>query len=351
MKLPCKTTAAKPSPTRRRLRQMAALQLLVVIVVGCRTVAPTNEQVASRPPVAKKVPHVTTIHGEQLVDNYFWLRKKNDPAVLAYLQSEDAYTDWFMGPTKPLQETLYKEMLGRVQEADQSVPYRDGGWLYYHRTEEGKQYAIDCRKKGSVDAPEEVVLDLNAMAAGKKFLELGVYEVSDDGNLLAFSTDETGFRDYTLYVKDLRTGALLSEKIPRVESAAWASDNHTLFYVTEDDAKRAYRVWRHSLGATNDTLIYEEKDALFSVEVDRSRSKRFLYVAIGSKTTDEVRYLRADHPDEPLMIISPREKDHEYSVDDGGDLFYIRTNDKGRNFRLVTAPIAGPQREHWKEVV
>jgi oligopeptidase B len=136
----------------------------------------------------------------------------------------------------------------------------------------------------------------------------------------------------------------LSEKIPRVDSAAWAADNQTLFYVTEDDAKRAWRVWRHKLGENTDTLVYEEPDALFTVEVDRSHSKRFVYVAIGSKTTDEVRYLRADHPDEPLMILTPREQDHEYSADDGGDLFYIRTNDKGRNFRLVTAPIAGPRR-------
>jgi oligopeptidase B len=221
-----------------------------------------------------------------------------------------------MKPTQPLQATLYKEMIGRVQETDQSVPYRDGNWLYYHRTEEGKQYPIHCRKKGSVDAPEEVVLDMNAMAKGKEFLEMGVYEVSDDGNRLAFSTDEKGFREYTLHVKDLRTGAPLSEKIPQVSSAAWAADNHTLFYVTEDDAKRPYRVWRHTLGAKTDTLVYEEKDARFTVEVDRSRSKRFVYVAIGSKTTDEVRYLRADHPDEPLKIIAPREKDHEYSVDD-----------------------------------
>jgi oligopeptidase B len=189
------------------------------------------------------------------------------------------------------------------------------------------------------------------MAEGTAFLDVGVTEVSDDGNLLAFSTDETGFREYTLYVKDLRTGAVLDEKIPRVDSAAWAADNHTLFYVTEDDAKRAYRVWRHRLGEKQDTLVYEEKDALFTVEVDRSHSKRFVYIAIGSKTTDEVRYLRADHPEEPLQTLAQREQDHEYNADDGGDLFYIRTNDKGRNFRLVTAPIADPRHENWKEVV
>jgi oligopeptidase B len=285
------------------------------------------------------------------VDNYYWLREKDNPAVLAYLRAEDAYTDRFLTPTKPLQEKIYNEMLARVQEPDDTVPYRDGDWLYFRRTEPGKQYPTYLRKRASTNATEEIVLDLNAMAKGKAFLDVGVTEVSDDGNLLAFSTDETGFRDNTLYVKDLRTGTLLDEKIPRVDSAAWAADNHTLFYVTEDDAKRAYRVWRHRLGEKQDTLVYEEKDALYSVEVDRSHSKRFVYVAIGSKTTDEVRYLPADRPEQPLNLLSPREQDHEYSADDGGDLFYIRTNDKGRNFRLVTAPIADPRHENWKEVV
>jgi len=195
------------------------------------------------------------------------------------------------------------------------------------------------------------VLDLNAMAEGKPFLDVAVCEVSDDGNLLAFSTDETGFRDYTLYVKDLRTGALLDEKIPRVDSAVWAADNHTLFYVTEDDAKRAYRVWRHRLGEKQDTLVYEEKDALFTVEVDRSHSKRFVYIAIGSKNTDEVRYVPADHPAEAFKLLSPRVQNREYGVDDGDDLFYIRTNDKSQNFRLVIVPIADPRPENWKEIV
>jgi oligopeptidase B len=325
---------------------------LLLILSGCQTTPRPSTQAENQPPIAKKIPHITTIHGERLVDNYYWLRQKDSPEVLAYLKAEDAYTDWFMKPTKPLLETLYQEMLGRVQEPDESVPYRQGDWFYYHRTEEGKQYPTDCRKRGSTDAPEEITLDLNEMAKGKEFLEINVYEVSDDGNLLAFSTDETGFRDYTLYVKDLRSGKIRNEKIPHVSDAAWASNNETLFYVTEDDAKRPYQVWRHNLGEEEDTLVYEEKDALFDVGVNRSRSKRFVYVTINSKTTDEVRYLRADHPDDSLKIIAPRQKDLEYNVDDDGEnLFYIRTNDKGRNFRIVTAPIADPRRENWKEVV
>ncbi len=332
-------------------RKLALAVVLILGVSACRTTPPPNQPQAGQPPVARQVAHVTTLHGERLVDPYYWLREKDNPAVLDYLRAEDAYTDAFMKPTKPLQDKIYNEMLARVQEPDDTVPYRDGDWLYYRRTEPGKQYPTYLRKRASTNATEEIMLDLNAMAVGKEFLDVGVSEVSDDGNWLAFSTDETGARDYTLYVKDLRTGALSSEKIPRVDTVAWASDSQTLFYTTEDDAKRAYRVWRHKLGDKSDTLVYEETDALFTVEVDRSHSKRFVYVAIGSKTTDEVRYLRADHPDEPLEILSPREQDREYSADDGGDFFYIRTNDKGRNFRLVAAPIADPRRENWKEIV
>jgi oligopeptidase B len=331
--------------------RLALVAVLMLGVSACQTTAPTDKPLVQRPPVAHQIAHVTRLHGEQLVDDYYWLREKDHPNVLAYLRAEDAYTDWFMKPTKPLQENIYNEMLARVQEPDDTVPYRDGDWLYYRRTEPGKQYPTYLRKRASTNATEEILLDLNAMAEGKAFLDVGVTEVTDDGNLLAYSTDETGFRDYTLYVKDLRTGAVLDEKIPRVDSAAWAADNRTLFYVTEDDAKRAYRVWRHQLGEKQDSLVYEEKDALFTVEVDRSHSKRLVYVAIGSKTTDEVRYLRADHPEEPLQTLARREQDREYSADDGGDLFYIRTNDKGRNFRLVTAPIADPRHENWKEVV
>jgi len=331
--------------------RLALVAVLMLGVSACQTTAPTDKPLVQRPPVAHQIAHVTRLHGEQLVDDYYWLREKDHPDVLAYLRAEDAYTDWFMKPTKPLQENIYNEMLARVQEPDDTVPYRDGDWLYYRRTEPGKQYPTYLRKRASTNATEEILLDLNAMAEGKAFLDVGVTEVTDDGNLLAYSTDETGFRDYTLYVKDLRTGAVLDEKIPRVDSAAWAADNRTLFYVTEDDAKRAYRVWRHQLGEKQDSLVYEEKDALFTVEVDRSHSKRLVYVAIGSKTTDEVRYLRADHPEEPLQTLARREQDREYSADDGGDLFYIRTNDKGRNFRLVTAPIADPRHENWKEVV
>ncbi|MEI6083433.1 MAG: S9 family peptidase [Verrucomicrobiota bacterium] len=303
------------------------------------------------PPVAKRVPHITAIHGERLVDDYFWLREKESPAVLAYLKAENAYTDVVMKPTQPLQDKLYNEMIGHLQETDRGVAHRDGDWLYYHRTEATKQYPIYCRKRGSLAAAEEIVLDLNQLGAGQEFIDLGAFEVSDDGNWLAYSLDATGFQEFTLFVKDLRTGQLLAEKIPHVAGCVWAADNQTIFYVTEDEAKRSYRLWRHELGGKPDALLYEEKDELFSLGIGRSRSKAYIFAASASKNTREFRYLRADQPGGEWKIIAPRTPGHEYDVDQAGDLFYIRTNDKGRNFRLVTAPVANPGRDNWKEIV
>src|SRR5499426_4450819 len=193
------------------------------------------------PPIAKKIPKTDVLHGDIWQDDYFGLREKDNSEVIAYLREENAYITDVMKPTETFQGTLYQEMLDRIKEDDSSVPYRRGGHFYYSRTEKGKQYSIHCRKAGRLDAPEEVTLDLNALAAGHPFFSLGAYAISDDGHLLAYSTDVTGFREYTLYVKDLRMGALLPVAIPKVASVAWAADNSTIFYVTEDEAKRPYR--------------------------------------------------------------------------------------------------------------
>ncbi len=303
------------------------------------------------PPAAKKVPRESILHGDTRVDDYFWLREKEDPEVIAYLEAENAYTEAAMAPTKALQESLYEEILGRIKETDLSVPYRKRGHYYYSRTEEGKQYAIHCRKTGSLDAPEEVTLDLNALAEGKAFLGLGDYEVSDDGNLLAFSTDTTGFRVYTLHVKDLRTGALAEESIPGVVSVAWAADDRTLFYTVEDEAKRPYRLYRHALGADAHDLVYEETDERFELFVARSRSGAYLFAVSESHTASEVRFLSAADPTGAFRVVVPRSEEHEYEVDHGGDRFYIRTNRGGRNFRLVTAPVSDPREANWKEII
>src|SRR5215470_18922534 len=228
------------------------------------------------PPVAKKVPKVTEINGHKLVDNYFWLRDKKNPEVKAYLEAENAYTDAAMKPTEALQKKLYEEMLSRIKETDVEVPYKEGGYFYYIRTEAGKQYPIRCRKKGSMDAPEEVVLDLNELAKGQAFMSVAAYSVSDDSNLLAYTTDNTGFRQYTLAVKDLRTGKVLPDHVERVDSVAWANDNKTIFYTIEDETtKRGYRLYRHAVGTGADPMIYEEKDERFSVFTAKTRSKAF----------------------------------------------------------------------------
>jgi oligopeptidase B len=305
-----------------------------------------------RPPVARKNSHIELVHGDRREDDYFWLRRKEDPEVIAYLEAENAYTDAVMKPTEAFQTRLYAEMLARIKEDDTSVPYRRGGHFYYVRTETGKQYPIYCRKAGSLEAPEEVTLDLNALAAGRPFLALGLYSVSDDGHLLAYTLDTTGFREYTLYVKDLRTEALLSDRVERVSSAAWAADSATLFYVTEDEAKRAYRLWRHRLGDPDGTLLWEEPDEMFRLGVWRSRSQTLLFCASRSFTTTEYRYVSAHDFEAPWRTLLVREQDHEYEVDHGAGLFYIRTNAGGRrNFRLVTAPEADPRPERWTELV
>jgi oligopeptidase B len=304
------------------------------------------------PPVAKRVPKVTDINGHKLVDNYFWLRDKQNPEVKAYLEAENAYTDAVLKPTAPLQKKLYDEMLGRIKETDVDVPYKEGNYFYYSRTEAGKQYQIRCRKKGSLDAPEEVLLDVNEMAKGQKFMSVAAYQVSDDGNLLAYSTDNTGFRQYTLAVKDLRTGKVLSDHAEKVGSVVWANDNKTLFYTVEDSAKRQYRLYRHTLGATgNDDLVYEEKDERFNVDAGKARSKAFIFLVSGSHTTTEVRYISADQPMSEWKVMEPRKQDVEYYPDHNGDFFYIRVNDTGRNFRLVKTPVSDPRSQNWQEVV
>jgi oligopeptidase B len=251
-----------------------------------------------------------------------------------------------------LQATLYREILARIKEDDSTVPYRRDGYLYYTRTEKGKQYPIHCRKAGTADGPEEVTLDLNRLAEGHDFLALGAYAVSDDGRRLAYSLDFTGARDYTLYVKDLVSGEVLADRIDKVSTVAWSTDGVTIFYVLEDHAKRPYRLYRHRLGDSADVLLHEEADELFRLGVWRSRSRRYLFSMSRSFTSAEVRYLSADEPGGTWTMIAPREKDHEYDVDHRGDLFYIRTNGDGlRNFRLVAAPVADPGRRSWRELI
>jgi oligopeptidase B len=325
--------------------------LLITMTVSAMNFASADNLPA--PPVATKIRKLDLVHGDQRMDDYAWLREKSKPEVAAYLEAENAYAAAVMKPTEAFQEALYQEMLGHIKETDLSVPYRNGAYFYYSRTEQGKQYPIYCRRAGSVDAAEQIVLDLNELAQGQPFMSLGAYVVSDDGQWLAYSTDNTGFRQYTLQVKDLRTGKAGSERIEKTGSVAWSADGNTLFYTVEDAAKRQYRLYRHRRGepSEGDTLVYEERDELFRIGVGRSKSKAFLLLGASSLTTSEWRSLPADQPEASWTVVAPREHEHEYDVDHHGDVFYIRTNDRGRNFRLVKAPVADPRRENWQEVV
>jgi len=454
-----------------------------------------------RPPVALREPVEHVIHGDRRMDHYAWLREKKDPRVIGYLAEENAYADQVMGGSAELQEKLYQEMLGRILQTDLSVPYLLRGYSYYTRTEEGKQYAIYCRKREEVESSklkvesgegageesaigeqgsggsgqigpgnssgtlmeergpggsreeteqrlrderaardeellrarferhreetpreqpgiiaqksrdgaemavprepgEEVLLDLNVLAAGKTFLGLGIFEVSDDNELLAYATDTTGYRQYKLEIKNLRSGELLPFRAERVTSAAWAKDNRTIFYVVEDEvSKRSYQVYRHRLGEDGkgfttevaeepqssrrretqdseeasagaqgdahrqgfgaDEMLYEEKDERFRMDVERTRSGAYLLLVLNSHTTSEIRYLRADQADGAFRTIEPREEQHEYYVDhhpgsaedDAGGIFFIRTNNAGRTYRLMTAPTGNPGKETWHEVI
>ena len=305
-----------------------------------------------QPPITEKKPKITEINGDRLVDNYFWLREKSNPAVIAHLEAENAYTAAVMKPTQALQEKLYNEILSHIKQTDVNVPYRQGDYFYYSRTKEGLQYPIFFRKKGSLDANEELILDQNELAKGQKFMALGALLPSDDGNLLAFSTDNTGYRQYVLHVKDLRTGEILPEKIERVDSVVWATDNKTLFYVTEDAVtKRNDKLFRHSLGSDKYDLLYQEKDELFDIGVGRTRDKAIIFVEAASKTSTETRYIPANNPNAEWKTILRREADHEYDISHRGDLFYIRTNKGAKNFRVVTAPVSDPSEKNWKEFI
>ncbi|HET6671721.1 MAG TPA: S9 family peptidase [Pyrinomonadaceae bacterium] len=311
-----------------------------------------NGTAAPKPPMAERKTKTTEIHGHKMVDDFFWLREKSNPQVTAYLESENAYTEAAMKHTAALQEKLYNEMVGHIKETDENVPYRQGEYFYYSRTVKGMQYPIYARKKGSTEAKEEITLDLNEMAKGLKYLGLGAYAVSDDGNYLAYSSDTTGYRQYKLQVKDLRTGQLLPDSVERVGSVMWATDNKTIFYSTEDAVtKRSDKFFRHVIGTDKSDLVFEDKNELFDVYGGRTRDKKMILIASGSKTSTEYLYIPADSPTDAPKVILPREADHEYSVDHRDGLFYIRTNQGAKNFRLVTAPVANPGKANWKEII
>jgi oligopeptidase B len=304
------------------------------------------------PPVARKVPHVRELHGDRFVDDYFWLREKGTSDVERYLRAEDAFAEEGLSSLAGLRQQLFEEIVSHIAEDDESAPLKDGDYLYWRRFSKGKSYPSFLRKKAAKDAPEEVVLDQNVLAEGKEFLGLGDLEVSDDGRWLAFSLDETGFRQHTLQFEELATKKRAPERIERVTSLAWAADGKTVFYVVEDDAKRPCRAYRHLVGTDPkaDVLVYEEKDGRFELFVGRTSSRAYVVLTTESKRSTEVRLVDAKKPTSAPIVVEPRAEDVKYFVEHRKGELFIRTNDQGVSYRLVTAPVAKPARKGWKEL-
>lgn len=326
----------------------------------------TQASELSTAPDAAQKPHTTDIHGLQLQDDYFWMRLSDEQKaakeldaqtteVVDYLKAENAYTKEAMAPTEGLQEKIYEEIVGRIKKDDESVPVLDKGYWYYSRYEEGKEYPYSCRKKGSMEAAEEVMLDQPSMAEGHNYFAIGGRSVSPDNNLLVYGVDTISRRQYTLYIKDLSTGEVFADRIPETTGGAtWANDNKTLFYTKKDPLTlRSSQVYRHVLGTdvSEDVLVYEEKDETFSCGIGKTKSEAYLMIASYATVSTEYRFLDANDPNGEWKVLQPRERDLEYSVSHYGDDFYIVTNRNAKNFKLVKTSTDATTYEHWEDVL
>ena len=354
----------------RQCMQIAIFAALCVAIYGCGASKPASgpeepaadadEPAASEkrppaPPRAERKPVELETHGHVRVDPYYWMRDRENEDVIRYLEEENAYLREVMADTDDLQDRIFEEIRARIREDDSSVPYRRGDYYYYRREEQGNDYPIYARKKGSLDAPEEVILDVNELAADHDYYDIRGMAVSDDHSVLAFAADTVGRRIATIYFVDLETGEMLDDEIPEVTgNLAWAADDRTIFYARQDpETLRSFQIYRYELGGDPDDakLVFEEEDPTFRTWVSRTRSRDYLLIASHHTTASEYRYLRADDPGGQWEVILPRERGHEYSVEHAGESFYIRTNDEAQNFRLVRAPVGDARRERWEEVV
>jgi oligopeptidase B len=315
----------------------------------------TTTETSPTPPVAEKRPVVHEIHGDRRTDEYAWLRERDDPAVIAHLELENAHADTVTAATADLRQRIYEEIVGRVQQTDESAPIPHGPWLYATRTEEGRQYPILVRRpRSDPHSDDQVILDQNALAEGHEYLRVGDVAISPDHRRLAYTVDTDGSEQFRLRIRDLDSGTDLDDEVERTYySLAWSADGRTVFYTRPDAAMRPWQVWRHTLGTpqTTDTLVLQEDDERFFAEVSRTRSGALILVTLGSKTTSEVRLLPADKPEADLQVVAEREQGHEYQVDHHGDTLYIVSNAGAVNFRLMATPLATPGREHWREVI
>ncbi len=342
-------------PARIRSLALALATFIPATVVAQQAPATSPAAPALTPPVAAVRPHRFDEFGTVRIDQYYWLKDRNNPDVIKYLEDENAYTKAVMAPTEALQGRLYDELKGRVLQNDQSVPFREGNYFYYTRLVEGKNYPIYARKRGSVNAPEEIMIDANSLAEGKATFLIRAWEVSSGEDLLAFAADTTGGRVSSIRFKNLRTGDMLSDVVPRsIGGIAWAEDNRTLFYTKPDSVSvRPYQVYRHRLGtpAATDQMVYEDKDETYYVGVSKTKSRAYIMIQSSQTMASEYSYIRADQPDAPFKVIFPRERGHEYYANHFGDYFYILSNDHAKNFRLMRTPVAKPGRDNWEEVI
>jgi len=316
---------------------------------------PDSRPLIPNPPSAKRIPHQLECHGHVRIDEYYWLKDRDNPEVLAYLQAENEYAAALRSHTRDLEQKLFEEIKGRIQQTDLSVPFKLGDYWYYTRYEEGKEYALYCRKKGSLTSPEEIMLDGNVLARGHDYFSLGNWKISSGQDILAFAIDTQGRRIYSIGFKSLTTGEMVGEFIPSVTgNMEWGNDNRTLLYARQDpETLRSFRIFRHALGEDprQDALVYEETDETFSVYVGKTKSKRYLVLGSHQTITSECWYLNADTPEGEFQLFQGRERGHEYDVDHLGEHFWIRTNDQAKNFRLMKAPLNSTHKHLWQEVI
>jgi len=332
-------------------RSMLTLVLTALITLVS---ASCQQKAEVQPPQATQINKELTIHGHTRMDPYYWLNDRDNPQVIEYLTAENEYTEAKMAHTRKLQDKLFNEIIGRIKQTDESVPYLKNGFYYYVRYEEGLEYPIYCRKKGSMEAEEEIMLNVNDMAEGYNYYQVVSLAVSPNNQLLAFGVDTVGRYNYSIRFKDLATARFYDDSIDSTTgSAAWANDNQTVFYVTKDSTLRPHKIIRHKLGSDvkQDVEVYHERDNTFNTYVYRTKSDRFIMIASVQTLSSEYRYLDADQPEGRFRIIQPRERELEYSVDHFEDHFYILTNYKARNFRLVRTPVNRTSKQYWQDVV
>jgi oligopeptidase B len=344
----------KESPSKRFFVSLLTITLLAVFM-GLGGTACKKAEIGPTPPVAEKIKKELTAHGQTRIDYYYWLRERDNPKVVEYLKAENEYLNAVMKPTEAFQEVLYKEIVGRIKQTDMSVPYRSEGYYYYTRYEEGKEYPVYCRKKGNMDAAEEVMLNVPEMAQGQAYFQVAGFTVSADKSFIAYGVDNMSRRLYTLHFKNLATGEILPDEIPNTSGrAAWANDNKTVFYALKDTTTlRPFKIKKHVLGTdvSADKDVYVEADETFGVFVYKSKSKKFLLISSDSTLSSEYWFLDADRPDDEFRVIQPRERNLEYQVEHFKDRFYIWTNYQAKNFRLIETPLDKTAKENWAEVI